>query len=258
KGRSPWTFADAARRSTWSACRSTSGSASPAGPRPVPAGAPVADLACGPPLPPGTICRWGGCGPRRRPAPRGRGRAQRTGAGTGGVPWRSAEAAGRSRGSASRATAGRAGPAGPRPVPAGAPVADLACGPPLSPGTICRWVGCGPRRRPALRGRGRAQRTGAVPVDSTDPPGESKLSVPAELSYTNEHEWVAVNEGIATVGITKYAAEALGDIVFVEPPETGATVSAGDTCGEIESTKSVSDVYAPVDGEVVEVNQAAV
>ncbi|GAA1070660.1 glycine cleavage system protein GcvH [Nocardiopsis composta] len=84
------------------------------------------------------------------------------------------------------------------------------------------------------------------------------MSVPAELSYTNEHEWVAVNEGIATVGITKYAAEALGDIVFVEPPETGATVSAGDTCGEIESTKSVSDVYAPVDGEVVEVNQAAV
>ncbi|WP_017592664.1 glycine cleavage system protein GcvH [Nocardiopsis potens] len=84
------------------------------------------------------------------------------------------------------------------------------------------------------------------------------MSVPAELSYTNEHEWVAVNEGIATVGITKFAAESLGDIVFVEPPESGAAVSAGDTCGEIESTKSVSDLYAPVTGEVVEVNQAAV
>ncbi|MFW5416664.1 glycine cleavage system protein GcvH [Nocardiopsis sp. CNT-189] len=84
------------------------------------------------------------------------------------------------------------------------------------------------------------------------------MSVPAELSYTSEHEWVAVNEGVATVGITKYAAEALGDIVFVDPPNSGDTVSPGDTCGEIESTKSVSDLYAPVAGEVVEVNQAAV
>ncbi|MDA2811844.1 glycine cleavage system protein GcvH [Nocardiopsis sp. RSe5-2] len=84
------------------------------------------------------------------------------------------------------------------------------------------------------------------------------MSVPAELSYTEEHEWVSISDGVATVGITKYAAEALGEIVFVEPPETGATVAAGDTCGEVESTKSVSDIYAPVSGEVVDVNAAAV
>ncbi|PSK92270.1 glycine cleavage system H protein [Murinocardiopsis flavida] len=84
------------------------------------------------------------------------------------------------------------------------------------------------------------------------------MSVPAELGYTNEHEWVAVADGVATVGITSYAAEALGDIVYVEPPEVGATLTAGDTCGEVESTKSVSDLYSPVDGEVVDVNRAAV
>ncbi|MDA2803741.1 glycine cleavage system protein GcvH [Nocardiopsis suaedae] len=84
------------------------------------------------------------------------------------------------------------------------------------------------------------------------------MSVPAELSYTEEHEWVSISDGVATIGITKYAAEALGEIVFVEPPETGATVAAGDTCGEVESTKSVSDIYAPVNGEVVDVNAAAV
>ena len=84
------------------------------------------------------------------------------------------------------------------------------------------------------------------------------MSVPAELGYTKEHEWVAVNEGIATVGITAFAAEALGDIVYVEPPEVGSTVTAGDGCGEIESHKSVSEIYSPVDGEVVDINQAAV
>ncbi|GAA4915551.1 glycine cleavage system protein GcvH [Streptomonospora salina] len=84
------------------------------------------------------------------------------------------------------------------------------------------------------------------------------MSVPAELNYTSEHEWVAINDGVATIGITAFAAEALGDIVYVEPPETGATVAPGETCGEVESTKSVSDLYAPVNGEVVDVNQAAV
>ncbi|GAB3493740.1 glycine cleavage system protein GcvH [Nocardiopsis coralliicola] len=84
------------------------------------------------------------------------------------------------------------------------------------------------------------------------------MSVPAELKYTNEHEWVSIDGGVATVGITTFAAEALGDIVFVEPPEAGAAVTAGDTCGEVESTKSVSDLYAPVSGSVVEVNSAAV
>lgn len=84
------------------------------------------------------------------------------------------------------------------------------------------------------------------------------MSVPAELNYTNEHEWVAINDGVATIGITSYAAEALGDIVYLEPPEVDTTVAAGDTCGEVESTKSVSDLYSPVNGEVVDVNRTAV
>ena len=80
------------------------------------------------------------------------------------------------------------------------------------------------------------------------------MSVPAELRYTPEHEWVAVNGNVATVGITKYAAEQLGDVVFVSLPSLGASVTAGEPCGEVESVKSVSDLYSPVDGEVAEVN----
>jgi glycine cleavage system H protein len=80
------------------------------------------------------------------------------------------------------------------------------------------------------------------------------MSVPAELRYTAEHEWVAVNGSTATVGITDYAARALGDIVYVSLPAEGATVTAEEPCGEVESTKSVSDLYSPVDGEVTEVN----
>ena len=69
------------------------------------------------------------------------------------------------------------------------------------------------------------------------------MSVPAELGYTKEHEWVAINEGIATVGITAFAAEALGDIVYVEPPEVGSTVTAGESCGEIDLTsRSASSI----------------
>ncbi|GII61704.1 glycine cleavage system H protein [Sphaerisporangium krabiense] len=85
-------------------------------------------------------------------------------------------------------------------------------------------------------------------------------SIPEELSYTKEHEWIAgLEDGITvTVGITAYAAESLGDVVFVQLPEAGATVEAGDAVGEVESTKSVSDIYAPVSGEVVEVNQVVV
>ncbi|WP_017589174.1 glycine cleavage system protein GcvH [Nocardiopsis ganjiahuensis] len=82
------------------------------------------------------------------------------------------------------------------------------------------------------------------------------MSVPTELGYTAKHEWVAVEDGIATVGITAFAAEALGDIVYVESPEVGSEVAAGDTAGEVESTKSVSDIYSPVSGEIVEVNAA--
>ncbi len=80
------------------------------------------------------------------------------------------------------------------------------------------------------------------------------MSVPAELYYTPEHEWVAINGATASVGITDHAQRALGDVVFVSVPEAGSRVTAGEPCGEVESTKSVSDIYSPVDGEVAEVN----
>jgi glycine cleavage system H protein len=85
-------------------------------------------------------------------------------------------------------------------------------------------------------------------------------SIPEDLQYTKEHEWIAgVDDGLTlTVGITAYAAEALGDVVFVQVPEVGTTVTAGDPVGEVESTKSVSDIFAPVDGEIIEVNQTVV
>jgi len=82
---------------------------------------------------------------------------------------------------------------------------------------------------------------------------------PEDLKYTREHEWVRTpgeTEGSVRVGITHFAQDALGDIVYVSLPEVGERVSAGDTCGELESTKSVSDVYAPLTGEVVARNEA--
>ena len=82
---------------------------------------------------------------------------------------------------------------------------------------------------------------------------------PDDLKYTTEHEWVrspGETEGSVRVGITHYAQDALGDIVYVSLPEVGETVEAGTACGELESTKSVSDVYAPVTGEVVAHNDA--
>lgn len=79
-------------------------------------------------------------------------------------------------------------------------------------------------------------------------------NIPSELSYTAEHEWIAMADGVATVGVTEHAAEQLGDVVYVQLPDVGTKVSAGEPCGEIESTKSVSDLYSPVDGEVAEVN----
>jgi glycine cleavage system H protein len=78
------------------------------------------------------------------------------------------------------------------------------------------------------------------------------------LKYTAEHEWVALDGTTATVGITDYAADKLGDVVFVELPSTGSAVTAGEVCGEIESTKSVGELYAPLTGEVAETNDAAV
>nr|WP_274638067.1 glycine cleavage system protein GcvH [Microbacterium bovistercoris] len=76
------------------------------------------------------------------------------------------------------------------------------------------------------------------------------------LRYTAEHEWIARSGEVATVGITDYAADKLGDVVYVDLPDVGTAVTAGDVCGEIESTKSVGELYAPVTGTVVEVNSA--
>jgi glycine cleavage system H protein len=80
------------------------------------------------------------------------------------------------------------------------------------------------------------------------------MTVPEQLLYTAEHEWVTIDGQLASVGITEHAADALGDVVYVSPPAPGTKVTAGEPCGEIESTKSVSDLYSPVDGEVTEVN----
>jgi glycine cleavage system H protein len=84
------------------------------------------------------------------------------------------------------------------------------------------------------------------------------MALPADLKYTAEHEWIAVDGDVATVGITDYAAGKLGDVVFVDLPKAGSSIAAGRVVGEIESTKSVGELYAPVDGEVVEANQAVI
>ncbi|MFH9724305.1 glycine cleavage system protein GcvH [Streptomyces sp. NPDC017254] len=85
------------------------------------------------------------------------------------------------------------------------------------------------------------------------------MSNPQQLRYTKEHEWLSdAEEGVSTVGITEFAANALGDVVYAQLPEVGSTVTAGETCGELESTKSVSDLYSPVTGEVVAANQDVV
>lgn len=85
------------------------------------------------------------------------------------------------------------------------------------------------------------------------------MSNPKELRYSKEHEWLsAAVDGVSTIGITEHAANALGDVVYVQLPEVGGTVTAGETCGELESTKSVSELYSPVSGEVVEANQDVV
>ena len=79
-----------------------------------------------------------------------------------------------------------------------------------------------------------------------------------ELQYTEEHEWVLVDGDTLTIGITDYAAEKLGDVVYVDLPAAGTAIASGAVVGEIESTKSVGELFAPVDGEVVEANQAVV
>jgi glycine cleavage system H protein len=83
-------------------------------------------------------------------------------------------------------------------------------------------------------------------------------NVPAELKYTAEHEWVRVEGDLVVVGITDHAQDALGDVVFVELPEVGRALHKGKAFGVVESVKAVSDLYAPIDGDVVEVNAACV
>ena len=82
------------------------------------------------------------------------------------------------------------------------------------------------------------------------------MSVPTDLKYTKDHEWVRIEGDTATFGVSDHAQEALGDIVFVELPEVGRSIDAGEAYGVVESVKAVSDVYAPVAGEVIEVNEA--
>jgi glycine cleavage system H protein len=84
--------------------------------------------------------------------------------------------------------------------------------------------------------------------------GAEKMEFPKELRYSQEHEWVAIEENIATIGITDYAQEQLGDVVYVELPEVGTQVTKDEAFGVVESVKAVSDVYAPVSGTVTEIN----
>ena len=91
---------------------------------------------------------------------------------------------------------------------------------------------------------------------TADEPSDSlrAVNVPDDLRYSSDHEWVRSDGSRIRVGITDYAQDALGDVVFVDLPEIGTTVSAGDSVAEVESTKSVSDIYSPVSGTIVEVN----
>jgi glycine cleavage system H protein len=82
------------------------------------------------------------------------------------------------------------------------------------------------------------------------------MNIPQELRYSSDHEWVRVEGNRITLGITDYAQDALGDVVFVDVPESGTAVAVGDSFSEVESTKSVSDIYSPVSGIIVEVNEA--
>ncbi|MDU7187713.1 MAG: glycine cleavage system protein GcvH [Klebsiella sp.] len=81
------------------------------------------------------------------------------------------------------------------------------------------------------------------------------VAVPSEFKYSKEHEWVKIENNVATIGITEYAQNELGDIVFVELPETDDELNEGDTFGSVESVKTVSELYAPISGKIVEVNE---
>ena len=80
------------------------------------------------------------------------------------------------------------------------------------------------------------------------------MDIPSELRYSTDHEWARVEDGRVRVGITDYAQDALGDVVYVDIPEVGAKVERGESCAEVESTKSVSEIYAPISGTIAEIN----
>lgn len=82
------------------------------------------------------------------------------------------------------------------------------------------------------------------------------MNIPPELRYSSDHEWVRIEGAVVTVGITEFAQDALGDVVYVDLPERDTVVAAGDSFGEVESTKSVSDLYAPISGSISDVNDA--
>lgn len=82
------------------------------------------------------------------------------------------------------------------------------------------------------------------------------IEIPEELKYTDEHEWAKIEDELVVIGITDYAQDALGEIVYIELPSEGDEITKGDSFGGVESTKSVSDLYAPVSGEVIEINES--
>jgi len=82
------------------------------------------------------------------------------------------------------------------------------------------------------------------------------MNIPDDLRYSSDHEWIRRDGDVITIGITDYAQDSLGDVVFVEQPEVGQSIDASDTFTEVESTKSVSDIYAPVSGTITEINDA--
>lgn len=82
------------------------------------------------------------------------------------------------------------------------------------------------------------------------------MNIPANLKYVDTHEWVQIEDGVATVGVTDFAQDQLGDVTFVELPGKGAVLAAGDSMGSVESVKAASDLYMPVSGEVIDVNSA--
>ena len=84
------------------------------------------------------------------------------------------------------------------------------------------------------------------------------MSIPEKLLYTKDHEWVKIEDDIAIIGITSHAQDQLGDIVFLELPDTGSEFSAGDSLGVVESVKAVSDIYCPLSGEIIETNEEAI